>query len=148
MLRIVKKLEHAESLQPQLILALPFEMRQRSRFKTTLSDGREAGLFLPRGTVLRQGDRLESEDGMVVEVMAKLESVSNVATKDPLLMARACYHLGNRHVPLQINEGRIRYLSDHVLDDMVRGLGLTVYYEMAPFEPESGAYAGHHHGHG
>jgi urease accessory protein len=129
-------------------LTLPFDLRQRSRLRATLDDGREVGLFLPRGTVLRGGDRLIAADGTVVEVRAADETVSTVRAT-PQSLIHAAYHLGNRHVPLQIGEGWLRYGHDHVLDDMVRGLGLEVSCEEAPFEPEGGAYGGgHSHGHG
>ncbi len=125
-------------------LTLLFEARQKSRLLVRLDSGAEAGVFLPRGTVLRDGDRLLADDGRVVLVRAAAEPVSVVRTADALLFARACYHLGNRHVSLQLDNGELRYLRDHVLDDMVRGLGLTVEHALMPFEPERGAY---HHGH-
>ncbi len=107
-------------------------------------------MFLERGTILRDGDLLLADDGRVVEVEAAPESVSTVQADDPRQLARACYHLGNRHVALQIGAGWLRYQHDHVLDDMVRGLGLEVRSELAPFEPEGGAYVSHaaSHGHG
>ncbi len=113
-----------------------------------LDDGREAGVFLARGDSLKHGDLLASDDGLVVRVEAAHERLSTVASPDSHLLARACYHLGNRHVALQIEPGRLRYLHDHVLDDMVRGLGLAVTLEDAPFEPEPGAYGGPAHAHG
>ncbi len=96
-----------------------------------------------RGTILREGDLLLADDGRAVRVVAAPEMVSTVSAEDPLTLMRAAYHLGNRHVPLQIGEGWLRYQHDHVLDDMVRGLGLSVRVEEAPFEPEAGAYGGH-----
>ena len=135
-------------LPAQATLTLPFEQRQKSRLRTRLDNGEEVGLFLPRGTVLRHGDRLRAANGRVVEVRAAPETVSTARTDDPLRLARAAYHLGNRHVALQLGPGWLRYLHDHVLDGMVRELGLEVIYEQAPFEPEAGAYGGgHHHGH-
>lgn len=133
-----------------LTLTLPFELRQRSRLRVTLSSGEEAGLFLPRGTVLRGEDLLALGDGRIVRVLAAPESVSTVRSTDLRALAQAAYHLGNRHVPLEVGDGYVRYLHDHVLDDMVRGLGLTVSAETAAFEPESGAYGAgaHHHDHG
>lgn len=116
-----------------------------------LDDGREAGLLLPRGHRLRGGDLLANDDvSEVVRIIAASETVSTVTAGDGLLLARVCYHLGNRHVPLQIASGWARYQHDHVLDDMVRGLGAEVSVEQAPFEPEAGAYqsAPHSHGHG
>jgi urease accessory protein len=139
-------------------LTLPFELRQKSRLRATLDSGREAGVFLPRGTRLRDGDVLAAGD-FRVRVRAALECVSTVHCDDDLALARACYHLGNRHVPVEIAQGRARYLHDHVLDDMLRGLGMIAVVESAPFEPEPGAYGDHghllvrgpgphHHGHG
>ncbi|MEM7253770.1 MAG: urease accessory protein UreE, partial [Pseudomonadota bacterium] len=123
--------------------------RLKSRVKVLLDDGGEAGLFLERGRILRHGDLLQSACGMVVEVHAAPESVSAVYCDDALQLARACYHLGNRHIPLEIGDGRVAYQPDHVLDDMVRGFGLVPRDEMAPFEPEAGAYGGNGgHGHG
>lgn len=128
-------------------LTLPFELRQRSRQRVHLDNGEEAALYLPRGTRLCHGDRLLSDGGLVVEVCAAEEQVSTLRCDDPLMLARACYHLGNRHVALQVGSGWARYLHDHVLDDMLHGLGLDVDVERAPFEPEPGAYHGAHHDH-
>jgi len=128
-------------------LVLPFELRQKSRLRARLESGTEVGLFLERGIVLRGGDLLLADDGTVIEVVAALETVSTVKDLDATRLARAGYHLGNRHVPVEIGAGWLRYGHDHVLDDMVRGLGLTVLAEQAPFEPEAGAY-GHSHAHG
>lgn len=130
-------------------VALPFEARQKARQRITLASGRSAGLKLPRGTVLRSGDHLQSECGTCIRIDAAPESVSSVASSDLQTLARAAYHLGNRHVWLQIGDGWLRYLHDHVLDAMVRGLGLDVQHDTLPFEPEAGAYANeagaHHH---
>jgi urease accessory protein len=130
--------------EPAATLTLPFELRQRSRLRTRLDSDEDAGLFLPRGTVLRDGDLLRAENGLVVRVVAAAEDVSTAVIKDPTRLARAAYHLGNRHVPLQIGAGWLRYRHDHVLDAMVEELGLEVIRERAPFEPEAGAYAGGH----
>jgi urease accessory protein len=127
-------------------LVLPFQLRNKSRLRTALETGEEVALILERGSVLRGGDLLLAEDGRVVEVVAEPESVSTVRTPDVLALCRASYHLGNRHVALQIGAGWVRYQHDHVLDEMVRGLGLSVTVEEAPFEPEAGAYGGHSHG--
>jgi len=129
-------------------LSLPIDQRTRSRLKVTLDNGQEAGLFLPRGRVLRGGDLLQSTEGLVVKVQAAPEPVSTVHSHDAHSLARVSYHLGNRHVPLQITATWVRYQHDHVLDDMVVGLGLTVEVEQAPFEPEAGAYQGTADGHG
>ena len=137
----------------QARLVLPFDLRQKSRLLTTLEGGEEIGLLLPRGTVLRGGDLLAGNDGRVIEVVAALEGVSVVTAAASVELARAAYHLGNRHIAVQVLEGSLRYLHDHVLDDMVRGLGFEVGYAKLPFEPEAGAYshegqphAAHDHG--
>lgn len=138
------------TIPADVTLTLTLEQRTRCRLRVMLDDGREAGLFLPRGSVLHHGDGLIAEDGMVARIIAAPEPLSRVETPDPLLLARACYHLGNRHVPLQIEPGRLSYRNDQVLDDLVRGLGLNVTLVDAPFEPESGAYGAHaadHQGH-
>jgi urease accessory protein len=128
---------------------LPFELRQRSRLLATLDSGEEIGLTMPRGTVLRGGDRLQASDGRLVEVVAAPEQVSIVHSGDARQLARAAYHLGNRHVAVQVTTTAIHYLADHVLDDMLRGLGLAVESGLLPFEPEGGAYSqAHAHGHG
>ncbi|WP_028022490.1 urease accessory protein UreE [Enterovibrio calviensis] len=130
---------------------LSIEARIKSRIKITLDDGSDAGLFLPRGLTLRGGDVLISTDGTRVRVVAAEEKVSTAHADTSHLLARLSYHLGNRHVPLQVGDGWVRYQHDHVLDDMVGLLGGNVIVEMAPFEPEAGAYggqsSGHHHHH-
>ena len=134
-------------------LTLPLDKRIRSRQRVVLDDGTEAGVFLERGQVLHDGDLLSGADGSsIVRIRAAAEPVSEVRCDNPLLLARACYHLGNRHMPLQIGNGMLRYQHDHVLDDMLRGLGLEPVFVEAPFEPEPGAYGGSaqghaHHGH-
>jgi urease accessory protein len=149
-LRILQRLTDplaAGARAPELQLVLPFELRCRSRFRAHLVSGEEVGVLLTRGQILRGGDRLLTEDGRVVEVGAAPEWVSTVRTADARLLARVAYHLGNRHVALQVGDGWLRYRHDHVLDDMVRGLGAELGVEQAPFEPEAGAYQGDGHGH-
>ncbi len=146
MLRLTDKTKKPE--QAAATVTLTLDQRVKSRLRVFLNDGREAGIFLGRGESLKNGDCLVGEDGIVVQVEAALERVSKVESRDPHLLARACYHLGNRHVALQIESGRLCYLHDHVLDDMVRGLGLNVSLDDAPFEPEPGAYGGSSHGQG
>jgi urease accessory protein len=142
-----------EPSPPAARLELPFELRSRSRLRACLSSGEEVGVLLARGQVLRGGELLRASDGRIIEVIASPETVSTVRAADARMLVRAAYHLGNRHVALQLGEGWLRYSHDHVLDDMVRGLGLSVMVEQAPFEPEAGAYHGsetasasHHHG--
>jgi urease accessory protein len=126
-------------------LTLPFEARQKSRLLSKTDKGTEIGLFLPRGQVLRHGYVLTGVDHVKVRILAADEALSVVRTDDALQFARACYHLGNRHVALQILPNELRFLSDYVLDEMLVGLGLTVSHEILPFEPENGAYHGHGH---
>lgn len=128
-------------------LVLPFDLRQKSRLRTTLADGEEVGLFLDRGRVLRDGDCLQAEDGRVVRVRSRAEKVLHVICENDAQLVRVAYHLGNRHVALQVGEGWVRIAADEVLADMIRGLGARVEYLEAAFEPEAGAYGGHHHAH-
>jgi urease accessory protein len=122
-------------------LTLRFADRRRSRLRARLDDGREVALFLPRGTLLRDGDRLRSDGGdLTIAVRAADETLSFAEAADRLLLARAAYHLGNRHVPVQIGAGWLAYEHDHVLDGMVVELGLPVTTRQAPFEPEAGGY--------
>jgi len=127
-------------------LVLPFEQRQKSRLRTVLATGEEVGLFLERGAILRDGDCLESDDGRIVRVVAADETLMEVRTADAELLARAAYHLGNRHTPVQIGMNWLRFAADRVLAEMLSGLGLTAQTLSMPFEPEAGAYAaGHAH---
>jgi urease accessory protein len=134
-------------------LVLPFELRQRSRLRARLARGEEVGLMLPRGTVLRDGDRLRGDDGRVVRVRAAPEAVYRVECHTAEELARCAYHLGNRHTAVQILDGAgghhvLRILADPVLKGMLEGLHAHVIAERAPFEPEAGAYGGGHHDHG
>jgi len=127
-------------------LQLPFELRQKSRLRTRLASGEEVGLFLERGAILRGGDCLRANDGRVVLVVAADEDLLEARCASALELTRAAYHLGNRHVPVQIGDGWLRFQADEVLAQMLRGLKATVAALSAPFEPEAGAYAaGHHH---
>lgn len=132
---------------PVLKLTLPFELRQKSRLRARLDSGEEIALILPRGRVLRGGDRVTAADGRELEIVAAPEKLLHIECEE---LARVAYHLGNRHVPLEVGPGFLRIAEDHVLEEMVRGLGARVLRIEAPFEPESGAY-GHRHdemGHG
>jgi urease accessory protein len=125
-------------------LELPFELRQKSRQRATLASGEEVALALPRGMVLRGGDWVVATDGRIIEVVARRERVLHVLCAHPDDLVRAAYHLGNRHVPVQVGAGWLRIAADHVLEEMLTGLGATVTPLDAPFEPEAGAYAPHH----
>lgn len=151
MIRITKRLAADAKLAPSMVaeaprLTLPFDTRSKSRLKAYLSDGQEVGLFLPRGTVLRGGDRLVTEAGGIVVVEAASESVMIVHAANPSALQRAAYHLGNRHVPVELGDGYLKLERDHVLREMLIGLGVAVEDVEAPFEPEGGAY-GHGHTH-
>ena len=136
-------------------LTLPWSLRQRSRFRARLDDGRDAGVWMPRGEILRDRDRLHGEGGLCIEVRAAAEEVAVAHPRSRMELARACYHLGNRHTPLQITPGAgavsdtesIQFQPDHVLEDMLRELGVPVRHERRPFDPEAGAYAGGAHAH-
>jgi len=135
-------------LQPEMAtVSLTIDQRVRSRLRIQLDDGREAGLFLGRGCLLRGGDLIGNHEGMVVRVISAPERVSTVWSDDLTLLARAAYHLGNRHVPLQIENGWLRYAHDHVLDAMLAGMGLHVDVNDTVFEPEAGAYQQMSRGH-
>ncbi|MBI4797800.1 MAG: urease accessory protein UreE [Desulfarculus sp.] len=141
------RLAATDEATPQATLCLTWEERQHSRQRVLLEDSRPAALLLPRGTRLRDGDRLASAQGQVVRVQAALEDLSLAPCADGLQLARACYHLGNRHAAVQIIAQGVMYQRDHVLDEMLRGLGLEPQAISAAFEPEAGAYHGHGGGH-
>ena len=145
MLTITERLPHGRDYQDRLIL--PFDRRQKSRLRVRLESGDEAALNVERGAVLRGGDRLRAADGRVVLVVAADEPVTRVTAPDLGDLARAAYHLGNRHIPLQIGPGWLLLEQDHVLEHMLEGLGVQLCHEQAPFEPEAGAYGGGHHHH-
>ena len=145
MLELIEKMSQGGKAEDAL--TLPYELRQKSRQRVRLDSGRDAALVLTPGTQLDDGDLLSTADGILVRVKAAMEAVSTARTDDALHLARACYHLGNRHVALQVGTGWVRYQPDHVLDEMVRVLGLTVVHESARFQPERGAYHGHSHSH-
>ncbi|MFN2286904.1 MAG: urease accessory protein UreE [Chromatocurvus sp.] len=123
-----------------LQLTLTFDQRRKSRYRTRTDCGLELGWFLPRGEILADGDSLLCSDGTRVRVCAAAEDVSEVHCADAQLISRATYHLGNRHVPLDIARDRLRYQRDSVLDAMLVGLGLNVAHTKATFNPENGAY--------
>lgn len=124
-------------------LRLPFDVRQKSRVRALTTEGIDVGIQLERGSTLADGDHLASAEGEVFVVRAEAEPVSMAVSRDPRLLLRAAYHLGNRHVRLEIGEGYVAYQPDHVLDEMVAGLGLYVVRTCRPFEPEPGAYHSH-----
>jgi urease accessory protein len=125
-------------------LKLPFDARQKSRLRTRLVSGEEVGLMLPRGEILRGGDLVTASDGRVIEIVSQEEKTIHIEASSPQALARVAYHLGNRHVPVQVGENFLRIAEDHVLEEMVKKLGAKVSHVEAPFEPEAGAYAGGH----
>jgi urease accessory protein len=150
MLRIECVLPEADAArEADATLTLPFELRRKSRLLVRLDSGEEAGLFLPRGTVLRDGDRLAAIDGRTVRVIAADQDISEVRATTECSLVQAAYHLGNRHIPVEIAADRLKIERDPVLSDMLERLGATLADARGPFEPEPGAYGGgHRHGHG
>lgn len=139
-------------LQRAPTIELDWDVRQKSRFDATDSQGRAIGVFLPRGTVVRGGDVLVGADGSLVRVVAAPQPVLVVTHcpqhGTPFDLMRAAYHLGNRHVAIELKPDHLKIEPDHVLADMLRAMHLIVREALAAFEPEGGAYGGHaHHGH-
>jgi urease accessory protein len=158
MLQATRLIPRGQGLAPVLLrrapqLVLDWDLRQKSRFDALASDQQRVGVFLPRGTVLRGGDVLVTQDGGLLRVVAAPQPVLRIMPcaehGQPFDLLRAAYHLGNRHVPVELNADHLQIEPDHVLADLLRSMHLTVQELMAPFEPEGGAYAagGHHHGH-
>ena len=159
MLTVNKLIPQGKGLAPVLLkraasVEIDWDLRQKSRFDVTDSHGRALGVFLPRGSVVRGGDVLVAEDGSLVRVIAAPQPVLVVrhCTEHgtPFDLLRAAYHLGNRHVALELKPDHLKLEPDHVLADMLRGQHLIVHEASEPFEPEGGAYAagGHGHSHG
>ena len=161
MLQISKLMPQGAGLAPVLIkrastVELDWDVRQKSRFQATDSTGRTLGIFLPRGTAVRGGDVLVAEDGSLIRVIAAGQPVLRITFCNshgtPFDLLRAAYHLGNRHVPIELKPDHLKIEPDHVLADMLRAMHLTVAEVNEPFEPESGAYASggqvHDHSHG
>ena len=158
MLTINKLIAGGRGLAPVLLkrspkVALDWDVRQKSRFDVTDSQGRHLGVFLPRGTVVRGGDVLVAEDGSLVVVEAAAQPLLEVRAcaehGSPFDLLRAAYHLGNRHVQLELQPARLLLEPDHVLADMLRQMHLIVAETSSAFEPEAGAYqsAPHSHSH-
>lgn len=137
MIEIKAKLKAARAayqLQVKGQLRLPFASRQKSGVRARLVSGEEVVLKLPRGEVLRGGDLVTASDGRVIEVVAEAEKLLHIESES---LPKVAYHLGNRHVPVQVGEGFLRIAADHVLEEMVRKLGAKVKEIEAPFEPET-----------
>jgi len=157
MLTVNKLLPQGQGLAPVLLkraaaVQLDWDVRQKSRFDAVDSQGRSLGVFLPRGTVVRGGDVLVAEDGSMIRVEAAPQNVLVITPcsehGSPFDLTRAAYHLGNRHVQIELQPDHLKIEPDHVLADMLRAMHLTVRETQAAFEPEGGAYAAGGHGHG
>jgi urease accessory protein len=165
MLKVSKLLAGGHGLAPVLLrraasVMLDWDVRQKSRFETTDSMERQVGVFLPRGTLVRGGDVLVAEDGSLIRVIAAPQPVLVITHctehGSPFDLLRAAYHLGNRHVPIELKPNHLKIEPDHVLAEMLRSMHLIVQEQLTTFEPEGGAYGaqashGHnhdHHGHG
>jgi len=146
MLTLNTKIEHAEHIDGELLL--PYDQREKSRLRATMTSGEEVAVFTVRGTVLRNGDLLRGDDGRVVKINAAKEATYRVEASSPHQLLRCAFHLGNRHTQAQVGDGFLRIRKDPVLKEMLEGLGALVAEEEAAFEPESGAYGGGHHHHG
>ena len=159
MIQVTKCLPRGRGLAPVLLkraatVVLDWDTRQKSRFQARDSEGRELGVFLPRGSVVRGGDVLVAEDGSLIRVQAAAQPLLRITAcgehGSPFDLTRAAYHLGNRHVAIELQPDHLKIEPDHVLADMLRAMHLTVQAVEEGFEPEGGAYAaqGHDHGHG
>ena len=161
MIHFSKLIRNGHGLAPVLLkratsITLDWDVRQKSRFESTDSAGRQVGVFLQRGQVVRGGDVLVGEDGSLLQVLAAPQAVLRIthctAHGTPFDLTRAAYHLGNRHVPIELQADHLKIEPDHVLAEMLRSMHLIVNEVSESFEPENGAYGehggGHHHGHG
>lgn len=156
MLQVSKIMPQGAGLAPVLLkraatVELDWDIRQKSRFEATDSLGRQLGIFLPRGTLVRGGDVLVAEDGSMVKVIAAPQTVLRITAcpthGSPFDLTRAAYHLGNRHVPIELKPDHLKIEPDHVLADMLRSMHLIVNEVSESFEPEGGAYSAGGHGH-
>ncbi len=156
MLQVSKIMPQGAGLAPVLLkraatVELDWDVRQKSRFEATDSLGRQLGIFLPRGTLVRGGDVLVAEDGSMVKVIAAPQTVLRITAcsthGSPFDLTRAAYHLGNRHVPIELKPDHLKIEPDHVLADMLRSMHLIVNEVSESFEPEGGAYSAGGHGH-
>ncbi|MHA3049502.1 urease accessory protein UreE [Acinetobacter sp. ANC 4641] len=142
-----QRLDNIAAEQPFEVVELSFDTRQKSRFRATLNSGIDIGADLPRTGILRSGSFIATAQGEILRVDAKAECLMCVTAPTQFDLLKAAYHLGNRHVPLMLTPTALYFEPDHVLAEMVEGLGLAVNEVEHPFEPESGAYAQHSHDH-
>jgi urease accessory protein len=156
MLQISKCISGGKGLASALVKRAPtveldWDVRQKSRFDATDSTGRAVGVFLARGTLVRGGDVLVAEDGSLIRVVAAPQEVLRITActehGSPFDLTRAAYHLGNRHVPIELQPDHLKIEPDHVLADMLRAMHMTVVTVQEAFEPEGGAYSSQGHAH-
>ena len=152
MLQVSKCIVSGQGLAAALLkraaaVELDWDVRQKSRFAVIDSLGRELAVFLPRGQAVRGGDVLVAEDGSLIRVLAAPQKVLRITAcavhGTPFDLMRAAYHLGNRHVPIELQPDHLKIEPDHVLADMLRSMHMEVVQAALPFEPEGGAYGGH-----
>ena len=157
MLTASKIIAQGHGLAPVLLkraptITLDWDVRQKSRFEAADSSGRLVGVFLQRGHVVRGGDVLVLEDGSLVRILAAPQPVLHISHcpthGSPFDLVRAAYHLGNRHVPIELKPDHLKIEPDHVLADLLRAMHLIVRADTLAFEPEAGAYAAQAHTHG
>jgi urease accessory protein len=156
MLTVSKIIPQGAGFAPVLLkrastVELDWDIRQKSRFDATDSNACQLGIFLPRGTLVRGGDVLVAEDGSLIKVIARAQHVLVITAcktnGSPFDLVRAAYHLGNRHVPIELKPDHLKIEPDHVLTDMLRAMHLTVTEAQVAFEPEGGAYSAHAQAH-
>ena len=144
---VYERIEHTHDATHDSVI-LDSDTREKGRFKTTSSAGMEVRVFLDRGKTLAIGEVLKTECGKLIAICGAEEALVKASCDDWETFSKACYHLGNRHVKIQVGERWLRIKPDYVLEEMLTLLGLTIEAETAVFIPESGAYTGgHHHGH-
>lgn len=148
-LEAYERLDHSHQVDDHIVL--DHDVREKGRFKSISKKGKEIRVFLERGKTLRVGECLKTECGKIIEIIGAEEEVIQASCDDWEVFSKACYHLGNRHVKIQVGERWLRMKSDYVLEEMLTLLGLHVEQTSAVFNPESGAYSesegGHHHHH-
>ncbi len=140
-------MSHNKPEKADYVVKLPYDKRQQSRFKTFTTTGEEVGIILPRGQSMKLNSILLDENGQTLLILGQEEPLTCAICDQPLLWARASYHLGNRHTPVEIRDQRIFFQPDHVLEHMLEHLHVSTYRVNGIFNPEDGAYShgGHHH---
>ena len=144
-LEVYERLDHAHDIDDHVVL--DSDIREKGRFKVVSAKGTEVRVFLERGKTLNVGEVLKTECGKKIEIRGAEEDVVKATCDDWETFSKACYHLGNRHVKVQVADRALYIKPDYVLEDMLKLLGLTVSKARGVFVPESGAYAGGHHHH-